>query len=173
MRLALPVVAVLVAGCATAGSARPSAAARAETLETGIAFYKQGKYADAERVFRSLQGVEARGYLAAALARQNKLDEALPIAEEALKAQGTQPMAAAALGNCLVSKKKYDDAIGRMSAIVEADPKVAYAYFWRGQAYQHVGQTERMAQDFETFLRLAPDAPEAASVQQVLSSFNR
>jgi len=173
MRNALPVAAILVAGCASAGSARPALAARAETLETGVAFYKQGKYADAERVFRSVEGLEARGYLAASLAHLNKFGEALPIAEDALKQQATQPMAAAALGNCLVGQQKYDDAIARLSAIIAADAKVAYAYFWRGQAYQHVGQTERMTEDFETFLRLAPDAPEAASVQQVLSSFRR
>lgn len=173
MRHVLPVVAILVAGCASAGSARPAVAARAETLDTGVAFYKQGKYGDAERVFRSLEGLEARSYLAATLARQNKFGEAQPIAEDALKQEGTQPMATAALGNCLVGQQKYDDAIARLSAIIAADAKVAYAYFWRGQAYQHVGQTERMAEDFETFLRLAPDAPEAASVQQVLSSFRR
>lgn len=173
MRHALPVAAILVAGCASAGSARPALAARAESLETGVAFYRQGKYVDAERVFRSIEGLEARSYLAATLAQQRKFGEALPIAEDALKQQGTQPMATAALGNCLVGQQKYEDAIARLSEVIAGDAKVAYAYFWRGQAYQHVGQTERMTEDFETFLRLAPDAPEAASVQQVLSSFRR
>jgi tetratricopeptide (TPR) repeat protein len=166
-------IGVALVGCASSGSARPAYTGPAANLDSGIALYNQAKYAEAEQVFRSLQGNDARAYLAAALARQTKYAEAQPHAEAVLEANAGHSVAVAALGNCLVGLQKYDDAIARLGAVIDANGSIAYAYFWRGQAYQHVKQTERMSADFEAFLRLAPNAPEAASVKQVLSSLRR
>ena len=47
---------------------------------------------------------------------------------------------------------------------------LAYAYFWRGQAYYGKKRADQMVSDFETFLKLAPKAPEAPVVRQLISS---
>ena len=55
--------------------------------------------------------------------------------------------------------------------MIAARKEAAYAYFWRGQAYNGTKQTDRMISDFETFLKLQPNAPEAPTVRQILASF--
>jgi tetratricopeptide (TPR) repeat protein len=79
-------------------------------------------------------------------------------------------VAVAALGESLVGQKKFDDAIAAMTTALEAKSDQAYAYFWRGQAYDNKKQTAKMAADYKEFLRLAPKAPEAATVQAILAA---
>lgn len=141
-------------------------------LEDGIELYRQGKYGEAEAKLRQASGPEAQGYLAASLAKQKKYEEAEGLAKSVLEAKenATQEMALAGLGESLVGLKKYDEAITRMSAALEKKADIAYAYFWRGQAYDKKGQAARMVADFEQFLKLAPKAPEAATVQALLQA---
>jgi regulator of sirC expression with transglutaminase-like and TPR domain len=79
-------------------------------------------------------------------------------------------VAAPALGEALVSQGKLDEATQRLSAVIRADPRLAFAYYWRGQAYQRKKQVARMVDDYQAFLRLAPDAPEAPAVRALLES---
>jgi regulator of sirC expression with transglutaminase-like and TPR domain len=78
----------------------------------------------------------------------------------------------AALGESLVGQKKYDEAVEKMSAAVKTKSDQAYAYFWRGQAENGKKHTDKMVADFETFLRLAPKAPEAPTIRALLSSLH-
>jgi tetratricopeptide (TPR) repeat protein len=142
--------------------------ARAD-LQAGIALFQQGKYAEAEAALRQASGPEAAAYLAASLAKQKKYAEAEAKAKEALGANPTHPAAVAALGEALVGQRKFDEAVARMTTAIQAKPDVAYAYFWRAQAYQNMRQVARMVEDYQMFLKLAPRAPEAASVQVLLA----
>jgi tetratricopeptide (TPR) repeat protein len=144
--------------------------AMAGTLEDGIALFNQGKYAQAEAALREAAGPEAKAYLAGSLAKQKKYGEAEAPARAALEANATHEVAVAALGESLVGQKKYDDAIQRMTAALEKKGSLAYAHFWRGQAYDKKNQAARMVADFEAFLRLAPRAPEAPTVQAMLAA---
>lgn len=137
---------------------------------SGIALYEQGRFADAEAALRGVEGVDAKAYLAASLAKQRKYAEAEGPAGEALKANATHDMAVAALGEALVGQDKFDAAIERMGAVIAARPTVAYAYYWRGKAYNAKKQPARMVDDLQAFLKLAPKAPEAAAVQQLLAA---
>jgi tetratricopeptide (TPR) repeat protein len=145
------------------------APAGADQLQTGIALYNQGKYAEAEAALRGASGPEAQAYLAASLARQKKYVEAEAPAKAALEASPGSAVAAAGLGESLVGQKKHDEAITRLSAVIKAKPDAAYACYWRAQAYQNKGQIARMVDDYQTFLKLAPAAPEAASVKALLA----
>jgi tetratricopeptide (TPR) repeat protein len=162
-------------------SARPALAAAllaafaagpgfADDVQDGIALFREGKYAEAEARLRAADGAEAKAYLAASLARQKKYGEAEGPARAALEANATHEVAVAALGEALVGQKKYDEAIERLSAAIGKRDDLAYAYLWRGQAYDKKNQAARMVADYQAFLRLAPKAPEAASVQAVLSA---
>ena len=144
--------------------------ATAGTLEDGIALFDRGKYAEAEAALRGASGAEAQAYLAGSLAKQKKYGPAEAPARAALEANPTHEVAVAALGESLVGQKKYDDAISRMSAALEKNDGLAYAHFWRGSAYDKKNQAARMVSDFEAFLRLAPKAPEAPTVQAVLAA---
>jgi tetratricopeptide (TPR) repeat protein len=165
------IVATLVAaGCASARPARVGPMQTGGGLSAGVAAYRAGQYAQAEQALRDQQDPEAKAYLAAALAKQKKWDEVEVPATSALAAVPSQPTAAGALGEALVALGRYDDAVARMSAVINADKAVAYAFYWRGHAHSRKKQADRMISDFEVFLKLAPDAPEAETVRQLLSA---
>jgi tetratricopeptide (TPR) repeat protein len=138
-------------------------------LQTGISLYQQGKYAEAAAQLADAPGAEAKAYLAASLAKQKKYGEAEGAAKAALADRPTDALAVAALGEALVGLQKYDEAIDRMGAAIKAMADLAHAYYWRGQAHYKKKQPDRMVSDFETFLKLAPKAPEANSVRQLLA----
>ena len=53
-----------------------------------------------------------------------------------------------------MGQEKYDEAIERMSSVIQQQKDVAYAYLWRGMAYNKKKQTARMVDDFQLFLKL-------------------
>jgi tetratricopeptide (TPR) repeat protein len=140
----------------------------AQGLEQGIALYKAGRYAEAEPVLRAASGTEAKAYLAATLARLKKSAEGEAQAKAALAEDATHPVAVAALGESLVAQGKLDEAVDRLSAALRARADLAYAYYWRGQAYQLKKQVARMVEDYQNFVKLAPDAPEAPAIKVLL-----
>lgn len=142
----------------------------ADDLEDGIALFREGKYAEAEARLRAATGMEAEAYLAASLAKQKKYEDAEATAVAVLKECPGHAVAVAAVGEALVGQKKYDDAIERLSAALAKKDDLAYAYFWRGKAYDKKNQAARMVADFSAFLKLAPKAPEAPAVQAFLAA---
>jgi tetratricopeptide (TPR) repeat protein len=148
----------------------PAVPALAGDVAGAVALYQQGKFAEAEAALKAEPGGEAKAYLAASLAKQKKHGEAEAAAKAALEAAPNHDVAVGALGDALVGQKKYDEAVDKLSAVIKAKADVPYAYYWRAQAYYNKKQADRMVADYETFLKLAPKYPEAASVQQLLSS---
>jgi tetratricopeptide (TPR) repeat protein len=144
--------------------------ARASETETAVALYQKGKYAEAEAALRGETGAEAEAYRAAAVVKQGRHGEAEKLAKAALLEAPNHAVAVAALGEALVGGKKLDEAIQTMTAAADAKPDLAYAYYWRGQAYYQKKQPDRLIGDFEAFLKLAPTAPEATSVKQFLAT---
>lgn len=143
--------------------------AAAGQLEDGIDLFNQGKYAEAEAALRGAEGPQAGAYLAAALAKQKKYGDAEGPARAALEADPGNDVAAGALGEALVGQKKYDAAVDQLTAALKKS-ELPHAYFWRAQAYDKKNQAARMVADYQAFLKLAPKAPEAASVQALLAA---
>lgn len=170
-RIAGFLLATAVLACRTAAAPMPAPVPgpAPDDAGAGITLYKQGKYAEAEAALKGKPGSEAGAYYAASLVRQKKYGEAEGAAKAAVGADPTHDVAVAALGEALVGLKKYDEAADKMSGAVAAKKDQAYAYYWRAQAFQAKKQPERMVEDFETFLKLAPNAPEAPTVRQLLS----
>lgn len=50
------------------------------------------------------------------------------------------------------------------------DPSFAYAYYYAGLASSRIERPDRMAINFESFLELAPEAPEVPRVQSLMRS---
>jgi tetratricopeptide (TPR) repeat protein len=160
-RLAWLVVAAAVSG----------GTASAQDLSRGVALYNQGNFAAAEPVFRAaVPAIEARAWLAATLVRLERYADAEAQAATVLATNPVHPRAVAALGEALVMQKKLDPAIARMTAALNANKELAYAYYWRGQAYHRTKQVARMVDDYRAFLRLEPEAPEAAALKVLLAS---
>jgi tetratricopeptide (TPR) repeat protein len=158
----------VLGACVAHASPRPVPVPQ-DNVQAGIELYNAGQYAEAEAALRSNPAPLARAYLAASLAKQKKYTEAESVAKQVLESNPTDAMAVAALGHALVGQDKIDEAVTRLSAAIAAKPDLAYAYYWRGQAYEKQKKVSSMADDFRTFLKLAPDAPEAKLVQAVLA----
>jgi tetratricopeptide (TPR) repeat protein len=156
-------------GSGGAHAAPGPAPAPQASVETAIDLYNSGKYVEAEAALRDNPDLRARAYRAASLAKLRRYAEAEALAKQVLDAQPTDDMAVAALGGALVGQGKYDEAVARLTTALQVRPDLAYAYYWRGQAYDKLKKTPSMADDFQAFLRLAPNAPEAKLVQAVLA----
>ncbi len=112
----------------------------------------------------------AKAAQAQSLAKAKQYAQAEPQARSVVATCAVQATGVAALGEALAGQRKYADAAAAMSSAIAAKPDLAYAYFWRGQSYYGLKQKDKMVADFTTFLKLAPTAPEAATVKQLLAS---
>ena len=149
----------------------------AQDAAEGIALFNEGRFAEAEPILRLAaqppeppETLEARAYLAATLVRLERPAEAEVEARAVLEGDAVQPVAVAALGEALVMQEKLEETISRMSSALEAKNDLAYAYYWRGQAHHRTKQIARMVDDYQAFLTLKPDAPEAPALKVLLSS---
>jgi tetratricopeptide (TPR) repeat protein len=93
---------------------------------------------------------------------------AMSAATRAVAANGDNPYAHYQLG--LVASRQGDfqraaEAFGRS---VELKPDFAYGHYYAGLANQRLKQTAKTSQHLETFMRLAPDAPERVAVAGIL-----
>jgi tetratricopeptide (TPR) repeat protein len=175
-KLALLLVLPALGACASSSSGRGPApaprraAAPDAAVEQGVTLYQQGQYEEAAATLAPASGIRGLAYLAASRVRLGQYAEAEAPALQALQASPADPVASAALGEALVSQGKLDEAIQRLTTVLRADPSLPYAHYWRGQAYHRNTQIARMVGDYEAFLRLAPDAPEAPALRALLGS---
>jgi tetratricopeptide (TPR) repeat protein len=139
-------------------------------LQAGISLYQQGKYGEAAATLQGVGGVEGNAYLAASLAKQGQFEAALGPANAALEGDATHAVAVAALGEALFGLGRHDDCIARMGDALGKRNDLPYAYYWRGQSHSKKRQPDRMVSDYEAFVRLAPNAPEAETVRQLLAA---
>ena len=175
-------VAGALAACALGGgSARAAWQAPANPAQRGIDLYNQGRHAEAEAALKDQTGADADAYRAASIAKQASLDEVVDrrapryaeaeaLARKALAVAPAQRVAAQALGEALVGLSRTDEAVSALSAVLALDKEAAYAYYWRGKAYNMRRETARMMDDFRIFLKLQPTAPEAPAVQALLAA---
>ena len=90
----------------------------------------------------------------------------------------TPGSAAAADGLCesgrdLFVRGDFAGAAERFDRCSQADPTRAEAYYRAGLAYYEIGRTALMVDRFETFVKLAPDAPERPQVESILNTMRR
>ena len=69
-----------------------------------------------------------------------------------------------------VAKRNYQEAIKDLNDAIARKPDNAYAYYYAGLAYNGLKRPDKMVESFQTFLKLAPDAPEAERVRSLLRS---
>jgi tetratricopeptide (TPR) repeat protein len=72
------------------------------------------------------------------------------------------------LGLLYYLKKNYSQALALLNEAITSNPNEARNYFLRGEVYRELGNTQQMRQDYQTYLRLAPAAPERAYIEKSL-----
>jgi tetratricopeptide (TPR) repeat protein len=125
--------------------------------------------ATAERAVEMAPG-QAVVHLAAAevAAEDNRLDDANRALESAAQADASHPRTAYVRGLVKVVRKDFAGAAQDLEKACADEPRNAYAHYYAGLAYNQVKRPDRMVSHFESFLKLAPNAPEAARVRSVM-----
>jgi tetratricopeptide (TPR) repeat protein len=93
--------------------------------------------------------------------------------DNARKATAAAPQSFAAqyqLGVALSIAKDFAGAAAAFEQAAKINPSFAYAYYYAGMARYSARQVDRMAGHFETFVKLAPMAPERPAVENIMRS---
>jgi tetratricopeptide (TPR) repeat protein len=98
---------------------------------------------------------------------------ALEASNQAVARDGALPEAYYQQGMALAANQDFGAAAVAFQKAADLDPNWAYAHYNAGLAYSKVKRIDLTAQHFQTFLKLAPQAPERAQVQSILRTLNR
>lgn len=106
--------------------------------------------------------------LSAVQLMDKQLDEALESADQAVRLEASLPEAHYQRGVVLMTRKEYGDAMDAFTKAAELDPAFAAAHYYAGLASYRVKRIDLMTNHFETFIKLAPNAPERPEVESIL-----
>jgi tetratricopeptide (TPR) repeat protein len=133
-------------------------------------------WAQAETRARALLSVKADDadalyLLGTAQQRQKRFGEALKTLGQAKTLRPDDPMIEFEIGATNVYLQEWQKAFDSLSAAIEKNPDIAYAYYYRGLAAGKVNKKDVLYNDLDRFVKMAPDAPEAANAKQLLGAF--
>jgi tetratricopeptide (TPR) repeat protein len=95
-------------------------------------------------------------------------DAAMAAATRAIEANADHPFAHYQLGQVASRQQNFKRAAEAFGRAVQLKPDFAYAHYYAGLANNRIKQIAKMSDHLETFLRLAPEAPERAAVMAIL-----
>lgn len=135
----------------------------------GLALVEQHKPSDAEAHLNKANDLDPSGDSKLALARlyveQKNYDKAQSTLDDA-----DGPDRDYVRGLLQLGRQQNSDAAASLESYLQKNPDNAYAHYYAGLAYNGAKRPDKMLTQFELFLRLRPDAPEAKKVRAVLST---
>jgi tetratricopeptide (TPR) repeat protein len=133
----------------------------------GLALCEQGKASEAEPYILKANELEPGGESQLALARLYIEQKDYDKAATALKtAEGEElPYVRGLLA---LNRKQYDQAARDLDSFSQSHPEFAYAHYYAGLAYNGMKRPDKMLSQFEMFVKMKPDAPEARKVRSIL-----
>jgi tetratricopeptide (TPR) repeat protein len=93
---------------------------------------------------------------------------ALDAANQAVAHGESLPEAHFQRGLALSAQRDMAEAAAAFERAAQLDPAFAYAHYYAGLTYSKVKRIDLMAQHFDMFLKLAPQAPERPEVQSIM-----
>jgi len=97
----------------------------------------------------------------------DKAEESLKSAQEI---NGDNPDIPLYSGALKVAKRDFQGAINDLNQAIARKSDNPYAHYYSGLAYNALKRPDKMVESFQTFLKLAPNAPEADRVRSLLRS---
>jgi tetratricopeptide (TPR) repeat protein len=98
----------------------------------------------------------------------NNADVALEVVQRAASMDPDRFHVQYQLGLVKAEQNEWAGAADAFDRASQIDPTFAYAHYYAGLAYSKVRRVDRTAAHFETFLRLAPKAPERPAVESIM-----
>lgn len=152
---------------------------RAEADDTSrlqyLAAQSYGKLNDADGARRSYQRLAGGGTnpwasigKSGVQVMDKQFDEALASADEAVRLMPSLAEAHYQRGVVLMWRKDYSNAADSFTKATALDPAFAAAYYYAGLANYRVKRIDLMTNNFSTFVKLAPHAPERSEVESIL-----
>jgi len=133
---------------------------------------RMGQRGEALEQFRRLRDTaESEAFKRAgevALARLGGQPEAMQIAQAAASEFPSDPYVQFEVGVTSALQRDDNAAAQAFDAALNASPGFAYAHYYAGLAYDRLNRPDVMVTRFESFIRLAPSAPERSQVESVL-----
>ena len=138
-----------------------------------LSYQKLGQQAGASRLFEQLAGRPAGDpwRLVGESGTRLQAGQIAAAEQSARDAIATDPNLAQAhyqLGLVLGHKQDFSTAAAEFDAAKKLDPDFACAYYYAGLSHYRTGRIDLMASNFETFLKLAPKAPERGEVESIM-----
>ncbi len=153
---------------------------KAEYL-TGLSYQRLNRLAEARQVFESLAARPETdawahiGHSAALLSQAaagsvpvSAAAEAEQAARRAIELAPGLSLGHYQLGRVQGQKKDFGQAVSAFEQVIALEPRFAYAHYFVGLSYYEIRRTDKMANAFEYFLKLAPDAPERGQVESIM-----
>jgi tetratricopeptide (TPR) repeat protein len=97
-----------------------------------------------------------------------QFDPAMASADQAVAAMPSLPEAHYQRGIVLMARNDYGNAVDAFTKATTLDPNFAAAYYYAGLANYRVKRLDLMTNNFSTFVKLAPNAPERPEVESIL-----
>jgi tetratricopeptide (TPR) repeat protein len=110
-------------------------------------------------------------YLAAALIRLKQIGPARQALTKAGENGFDPRMCAFQKGQSHVQPAEWRDAKEAFDAVLELDPLFAPAYFYRGLTWSKLGRNDKMVEDLDQFIKLAPSSPDADAARAMLGAY--
>ena len=118
----------------------------------------------------SPEDAEANYWMGAALLKLGKISDAGKYLEKARKADYAPAQTYLQVGLYYSAQKKWKDAKQAFDSCIEADNGFAHAYYYRARVLDKLGKKSEMLVDLDRFVKLAPDAREAAAARALLNN---
>lgn len=145
----------------------------------GLSLLQLGDYKEAEEQLKKAEETKSdqlprEDQIKVGLARvafgQKEYDKAQAYLDEAASANADNPDVHLYRGVLALHREDYSGAARELEKAIEMNPEAAYAHYYAGLAYSKLRRPDKMVNEFQMFLRLAPDAPEANKVRSLLRS---
>ncbi len=139
------------------------------SFKLGTIYFQEGRMEDAEKAFRHVLDLNAGyplagHYLAMALARTNRTDEAVAICERAATPPGETELPSLAWNEMafhLYEQSKFSDAIRAYEKALTFTPERATIWLDAGVAHQQLGELDQARRHYEQAVELDPELARA------------
>jgi tetratricopeptide (TPR) repeat protein len=148
----------------------------------GEFLYQQNKKGDAKSAWQAASKNAAKAvaedptdataqfYLGAALVREKRFADARKALVLAVRGGFDEAMVNHQIGLSHMFAEEWGPAREAFDLALAVDPQFAPSYFWRGMAWDKLGEKAKLVNYLDQFVKLAPNAPEAGRARAVLKS---
>jgi tetratricopeptide (TPR) repeat protein len=99
---------------------------------------------------------------------EQQMDQALGTLDEAVAMSSDDPEVYFNRGLVRANRQDFPAAVQDFEKTLALAPQYARAHYYAGMAYNRTGRPDKMVEQFQIFLKQAPDSPDAPKVRSLL-----